>query len=84
MISCEFPWAGSQNWSCYPIIYLAVKVADPTKLEIPGKVDKILAAARTVPSELGIEPADHAPRNNFQQLPPYVKESQPSEASDSG
>ena len=51
----------------FPLIYFAIQVTDPKKLKAEGGVDKILAAARGVPAQLGKHPTHHAPNNNFQQ-----------------
>ena len=54
-----------------PLIYFAIQVTDAKKLEEAGGVDKIYTAARAVPAQLGFDPAQHIPRNNFQKLSRY-------------
>ena len=46
--------------------------------------DQMLAAARQVPAELGIDTAEHVPHNNFRKLPEYEQETLLSEGSDEG
>ena len=56
------------------LIYLAIQVTSAKKLEEDQGVDKIFAAARAVPAQLGIDPAQYIPPNNFQKLARYEGE----------
>ena len=48
-----------------PLISFAIQVTDPKQLEETEGVDNILTAAREVPAQLGINPEEHRPINNF-------------------
>ena len=67
-----------------PLIYIEIQVSDPKTLEESQGMDKILAEARDVPTQLGIDPASHRPFNNFQKLSAYEKEASMFEAIDEG
>ena len=65
-----------------PVIYYAIHVTDPKKLEEAQGVDKILTAAREFPGQLGIKHEEHRPINNFRKLEEYQEEPLMGEASD--
>ena len=56
----------------------------PKKLKAEGGVDKILAAARAVPTQLGKDPTHHGPDTHFQKLKLYEKVPLPTDAIDLG
>ena len=57
-------------------------MADPNKIKAPGVVDKVLAAALTVPVELGIIPSLQIAHSYFRLLLPYENEPLRVEAND--
>ena len=67
-----------------PLIYFPITVTDPKKLKEAEGVDTILAAAREVNAQLGIDPEEHEPVTNFWKLPAYEKEPLMAEAIDEG
>ena len=56
------------------LIYFAIQVAYPKKLEETQGVDNILTAAGEVPAQLCINHEEQRPFNNFQKLPAHEKE----------
>ena len=48
-----------------PLIYFAIQTTGLKKLNAEGEVYKILTAARGVPAQFSIDPAQHAPNNNL-------------------
>ena len=67
-----------------PLVYFAIQTTDRKKLKTEGGVNKILAAARGAPDQLGIDPALHASTKNIQQLDRYEGEPLPTNAIDDG
>ena len=67
-----------------PLIYFAIQTTDPKKLKAEGGVDKILAAARAVPTQLGKDPTHHGPNTHFQKLKLYEKGPLPTDGIDNG
>ena len=70
----------------YPIrlIYFAIQFSYSNKLEEAQSVDKIFAAVQTAPAQLGIDPSQYLPRNNFKEVPRYVGEAFMGEAINEG
>ena len=56
------------------LIYFAIPTNDSKKMNAEGGVDSIYAAVRSVPAQVGIDPTQQVPHNNFQQLPRYDNE----------